>query len=101
MWPGAFRIEKPGVVAVMRGGCGRKLEIAFSDVEWFIREGWLWRRRRERVEEVCWTGPETRETLARAGLSRVRAWDAVRFFKSDPNTRPAYRTFYLARKTNL
>ena len=97
-WPLTWWIEKPGVAVVMHGGYDRKRDRAWSDVEWFIRDGSCWRRRHERVEEVCWTSAEIRRALREAGFSQVRAWDAAPFFKNDPAIRPGYRTFYLARK---
>ena len=83
---------------VMHGGHGLARDRAWSDVEWFIRDGSRWRRRHERVEEICWTSAEIRRALREAGFGQVRAWDAVPFFKDDPMIRPGYRTFYLARK---
>jgi len=45
IWPRTWWIEKPGVAIVMRGGYDRRRDRAWSDVEWFIREGSCWRRR--------------------------------------------------------
>ena len=99
VWPGAWWIEKPGVVLVMHGGwierhgvCGR------SDVEWFVREGKMWRRHREHIEQVAWGAAEMRGALREAGFDRVRAFDATPFFAGDPRIEPGCRTFYLARK---
>jgi SAM-dependent methyltransferase len=98
-WSTAWWIERPGLVYVMHGGYDRKSDRAWSDVDWFIREGNLWRRRHERVEEVCWTVEEMRAALTRAGFDRIDVHDAARFFrKTDPAIRPGDRTFYLARK---
>ncbi len=99
VWQLTWWIEKPGVVLVMHGGYDRRRDKAFSNAEWFIREGRCWRRFRERVEEVCWTPAEIRRALRQAGFDQVRAWDAAPFFKGDPVIRPGYRTFYLARKS--
>lgn len=98
IWPLTNYIEKPGVVVVMHGGCDPSGERAWSDVEWFIREGGCWRRRHEHVEEVCWTASEMRDALHDAGFNRIRPWDAAALLKLDPMIRPGYRTFYLARK---
>jgi SAM-dependent methyltransferase len=97
VWPLTLYIEKPGVAVVMHGGCDRSGERAWSDVEWFIREGGHWRRH-EHVEEVCWTASEIRNALRDAGFDTIRAWDAASLLRSDPSIRPGYRTFYLARK---
>jgi hypothetical protein len=91
-------IEKPGVAVVMHGGCDRSGERAWSDIEWFIRDGRHWRRRHEHVEEVCWTASEIRSALRDAGFDTIRAWDAAPLLRNDPSIRPGYRTFYLARK---
>ncbi|MBM3738624.1 MAG: class I SAM-dependent methyltransferase [Acidobacteria bacterium] len=97
-WTGAVWFEKPGVALVMRNGHSREADRAWSDVEWFIRHGRLWRRYHERVEEVCWDADEIRLTLQETGFDQVRAWDAAPFFKDNPLIGPGCRTFYLARK---
>lgn len=96
-WTRAFWIEKPGVVMVMRGGHNAQATRAWSDVEWFMRNGNCWRRRHERVTEVCWSESEVRRILRDAGFDQVRAWDAAPFFKNEVVVRGC-RTFYLARK---
>jgi len=99
LWPGTWFVDTPGVAMVMHGGYDRERDRAWSAVEWFICEGSLWRRRTEKVREVCWTAAEVRTTLREAGFDRIRAWDAERFFRrTDPAIRPGFRTFYLARK---
>ena len=98
-WRGTFWMEKPGVVLAMRNGHDLQRRRAWCDCEWFVREGRLWRRHTERVEEVCWTEKEIRDTLARAGFDRIDAWDAAPFFQGDNGlTKTGCRTFYLARK---
>ena len=99
-WSGTFWIERRGVVLVMRGRHDAKHDRAWTDIELFIREGKLWRRRHERVEEVCWSRDEIRRALREAGFDRLRAWDAAPFFKNDPMIRPGCRTVYLARKSS-
>jgi SAM-dependent methyltransferase len=97
-WTGVFWAEQPGVVIVTRNGNDSRRDRAWSDIEWFVREGRLWRRHRERVEEVCWSSEEIRTALDRAGFDRIRSWDAAPFFKGNPTIRPGCRTVYLARK---
>ena len=99
-WSSIFWAEQPGVVVVMRNSHDCRHDRAWSDIEWFIREGYLWRRRRERVDEVCWSSDEIRRTLHEAGFDRLRAWDATPFFKDNPLIRPGCRTVYLARKAS-
>lgn len=94
-WNGVFRVERPGVVAVMRSA--HKGDRAWSDVELFIREGQLWRRRTDRVEEVCWSEAEMKRELRAAGFDRVEAIDAGPMLP-DPIIGPGCRTFYVARK---
>lgn len=97
-WRSIWWVEKPGVVMVMRGGSDPKRDRAWTDVEWFIQEGALWRRRHERVEEVCWSPAEIRTALRAAGFTSVRAWDAAPLVSGAIGIRPGHRTFYLARK---
>jgi SAM-dependent methyltransferase len=104
-WPGTLWIEKPGVAVVMHRGFDRLHERAWTNVEWFIRDGRCWRRRHERVEEVCWTFSEIRHTLHQAGFAHLRKWDFTPFFKNDPLFKnnplicPGCRTAYLARRS--
>jgi len=98
-WSGTAWFEKPGVAVVMRNGHNRQADRAWSDVEWFIRDGNCWRRHHERVEEVCWSSSEIRRALRAAGFDGVRAWDCTPFFESNPLVRPGCRTVYLARKS--
>lgn len=97
-WCATFWIEKPGLVVVMRNGNDHAHDRAWCDVEWFIQEGELWRRRKERVEEVCWSGEEMRRALHGAGFDRIRAWDGASFFKDHPLMQRGCRTTYLAQK---
>ena len=99
VWPGTWWVEKPAVALVMHGGYDRERDRGWTNVEWFIREGRLWRRRRERVEQVCWSQAEMRAALRRAGFERVRAWDEAPFMKAIPAMCPGCRTIYLARKS--
>jgi SAM-dependent methyltransferase len=84
-WNGPFWIEGKDVVAVMRSGHSPDAQRAWSDVEWFVREGKLWRRFRERVEEVCWDVEEVRHALNEAGFD-------------NPLIVRGCRTFYVAHK---
>ena len=98
IWTGTGWFEKPGVVMVFRGGYDSRRHRGFENVEWFIRKGRVWQRRRERVKQVAWTPAEIRQTLRAAGFGQIRAWDATKFFRGDPRLRPGCRTFYLAQK---
>jgi SAM-dependent methyltransferase len=98
LWPGTWWIEKPGVCLVMHGGYDRERDRAWSDLEWFIRNGRDWRRRKEHVEEVCWNRREIRNALREAGFDRIQSWDTVEFVKNNPSMGPGYRDIYLARK---
>ncbi|MGD0872704.1 MAG: class I SAM-dependent methyltransferase [Bryobacteraceae bacterium] len=99
-WSGTFWVERPGVVVIMRNSHDAPQDRAWSDIEWFIRERNLWRRRHERVDEVCWSSDEIRRRLRAAGFDRLRAWDASPFFQDNPLMRPGGRTVYLARKAS-
>jgi len=97
-WSGTVWFEKPGVAVVMRNGHNRQADRAWSDIEWFIRDGSCWRRRHERVEEVCWDSDEIRRIFQETGFDRMHAWDSASFFKDNPLIGSACRTVYLARK---
>lgn len=97
-WSGTVWIEKPRVVVVMRNSHDAQANRAWSDIEWFTRNGSSWRRHRERVEEICWDPREIRRVLRQTGFDQVRAWDAAPFFKDNPLVQPGCRTFYLAQK---
>jgi SAM-dependent methyltransferase len=98
VWPLAWFQDRPGVAVMLHGGHVKGEDRAWTDVEWFVKEGPLYRRHHEHVEEVCWSKQEIRDTLRTAGLKIVGAFDATMFFQNDDLTRPGYRTFYLARK---
>ena len=97
-WRGTWWIEKPGIVLAMRNGHDLKRRKAWVDCEWFIRQGRLWRRHTERVEEVCWTEEEVRRLLTNAGFSQIQVWDAAPFFVGDSVTTEGCRSYYLARR---
>lgn len=99
IWPGTWWVEKPGLALVMHGGYDRQRDRGWSNLEWFLRAGSCWRRRRERIEQVAWTDDEMKAALHKAGFDRIRAFDATPFFTGDPNIRRGCRTFYLARKS--
>ncbi|MDE3164262.1 MAG: methyltransferase domain-containing protein [Acidobacteriota bacterium] len=90
--------EQPGAALIMRNGQDATHDHAWCDVEWFFREGALWRRRRERIDEVCWSAAEIRRALRAAGFDRIRAWDAAPFFPAGSLITPGCRSIYLARK---
>jgi SAM-dependent methyltransferase len=99
-WKGTWWNEKPGLVLAMRNGNDAVNDRAWCDCEWFIRRGRNnWQRRHERVEEVCWSAKEIRETLKQAGFNRIRAWDASPFF-NNPLIKPGCRSIYLAQKAS-
>lgn len=98
IFPETWWLEARGLAVALHGGCNSSGDRAYTDCEWFIREGNCWRRRHERIEEVCWTGTEIRAALREGGFERIRAWDATPFYGNNPVMRPGYRTFYLARK---
>jgi SAM-dependent methyltransferase len=99
IWPGTWWLEKPGFALVMHGGYDSQRDKGWTNLEWFLKDGSWWRRRRERIEQVAWTDAEMRGTLRKAGFDRIRAFDATPFFTGDPKIHPGCRTFYLARKS--
>jgi len=97
-WSGTVCLERPGAVMLMRGGHNPDADRAWSDIDLFIREGHRWRRRHERVEEVCWTREEIRHVLLMTGFEQLRAWDAAPFFEANSMISASCYTIYLARK---
>jgi SAM-dependent methyltransferase len=97
-WTGTVFLEKPSVVMIMRSGHNQTADHGWSDIDWFIRYGSRWRRRRERVEEVCWSRDEIRHAFLVAGFDQLRAWDAAPFFNDNSMISPGCYTIYLARK---
>ncbi len=99
-WTGTVCLEEPGVVMVMRSRHSADALKAWSDIDLFVKdgEGNRWRRRRERVDEVCWTRDEIRHVFLMAGFDQLRAWDAAPFFKDNPMISPGCYTIYLAHK---
>lgn len=98
VWPRANFVELDGKVMVTHGACEAGEQRAWVDVEWFVREGRLWRRHTERVEEVCWSAAEMRKALKEAGFGRIRSWDAAPYFGASMLVLPGHRTFWLAQK---
>jgi SAM-dependent methyltransferase len=99
LWPGTLWSEKPGVALVLQGGYDQAQDRGWINAEWFFPEGRLWRRRHERIEQVCWSSVEVRKALREAGFDYIRAWDATLLFKGDNRIEPGCRTSYLARKS--
>ena len=97
-WTGDVCLEKRKVVMVMRNGHSPEADRAWSDIDWFIREGNRWLRRRERIEEVCWMRDEIRHIMLAAGFDQLRVWDSAPFFKDNPMISPGCYAIYLARK---
>jgi SAM-dependent methyltransferase len=97
-WERDLWLETPGACLVMRSRHDVKAERAWSDIEWFFRDGRRWVRRSERVEEICWTRAEVLTALHDAGFDRVRAFDGAVFFPGHPLMTRGCRTVYLARK---
>lgn len=100
-WTGNAWMERPGIVVVMRNGHSDTAQRAWSDIEIFVREGSLWRRHQERVDEVCWSADEVRRALSKAGFDQVSEWDAASFFGRRSIIAPGCRSWYLARKSAL
>jgi SAM-dependent methyltransferase len=100
VWSNTWFVDKDPVAMVMHGGHMPRSDRAWTDVEWFVRDGKTWTRHHEHVEEVCWSATEMRSALQQVGFEKIRAWDAAPFF-DDAFTRPGYRTFWLARKAEL
>lgn len=98
-WAGEFWVERPGLAAALHNGYNPQRKRAWSDVDLFVRQGRLWKRVRERVEEVCWSRAEIRQALRKAGFTRIACHDAAPFFRGYPEFGPGCRSIWLARRT--
>ena len=70
IWANTWFLEKDPAAMVMHGGHTPGTDKAWTDVDWFVRQGSNWKRHHEHVEEVCWSATEIRTALARAGFVR-------------------------------
>lgn len=94
-WQGDLWVENGDTVLVMRNG--HRGYRGWTDIEAFQREGRMWRRHSERIEEVMWNAEEIEAALRGAGFDRIVYWDAGRLM----NHRAigwGCRRFYLARR---
>jgi SAM-dependent methyltransferase len=94
----AHWFETRDFVLVLRGGHDARRSRAWLDVEWFLPRGRLWRRERERVEEVAWTDAEVRRALRAAGFRDVVFRDGVDVRPSGATMGPGYDAYYRARR---
>jgi len=97
IWNRTWVIDKDPVMMIMRSSHKPGTRKATAEVDWFIRQGKVWKRHQERVNEVCWDAQEMKDALTGAGFDKIRCWDAARFF-NDALTLPGCRTFWRARK---
>jgi len=95
---GAHWFEGRGFCMVLRGGYDKRRGKGWLEFEWFVREGRLWRRHRERVEDCWWTVAEIRRALRQARFARVRHWDAVKVRPPAMHPRPGFDWYFLAQK---
>jgi len=98
VWGNTWMVDLPDVALIMHGGFKEETGKGFIDVHWFVRNGKLWQRHFEYIEQVAWTGREVRDHLAASGFGAVRAWDATPFFEGDSHITPGCRTFFRARR---
>ncbi len=97
-WSGTVWVDRPDVALVMRNGREPECDRAWCEIELFTREGTLWRRHHEKVQEVCWSSGEIKKVLQDAGFDQARTWDAASFWKN-PQIGRGCRTIYLAHKS--
>ena len=96
-YPVARWEEGPGFCLTTHGGFDRRRGRAWLVCEWFVREGRVWRRYRERIEDSWWTHAEIRSALRGAGFTRIRSWDGTRIRPPVVKPRPGFDRYYLAR----
>lgn len=98
LYPGCHVFETRNFCLVMRGGYDRQRQKGWLELDWFLPKGRLWRRSRERIEDVWWTDAEIRRALRATGFARIQSWDGVQVRPRMPGSRPGHDTYYLARK---
>ncbi len=98
IWPQCWFVETAQCVLAAHGGYDRGRDMGWTNFDWFLPAGKLWRRFRERYEQVGWSDREIRRSLRRAGFRHVRSWDGSELIRGVDWLRPGCRIFYLARK---
>ncbi|MBI4902624.1 MAG: class I SAM-dependent methyltransferase [Acidobacteria bacterium] len=98
VWPLTWWIDRPSVAVTMHGGYDKRRARGWVEMEGFVREGKLWRRHHDYIEEVCWTVAEIRAALTAAGFDRIKIWDAMKFLHHDKGLKRGHRSFCLARR---
>lgn len=98
LYPSSHFIEMRGFCLVMQGGYDRRRQKGWLNFDWFAPEGKLWRRHRERVEDVWWTEEEIRRALRTTGFRRIHTWDGVDIRPRNPEARRGFDIYYLAQK---
>jgi len=98
LYPSAHWFETRDFCLALHGGYDRGRKKGWLEFEWFLPAGKLWRRHRERFEDVWWTEAEIRRALRHAGFQRIRAWDAAKVRPRSLRSRPGFDLYFLARK---
>lgn len=92
--------ETPRFKLVLHGEWNAARKQAVLDLDWFVPEQrGLWRHRRERVNNICWSEQELREALRTAGFRRIRSCDGVDVRPFHPEARRGYDRYFLALKS--
>ncbi len=91
--------ETKSYLVLRRGGYDRRAEKGWLEFTTFAaqRNG-MWKRSRERIEQVCWTALEIRRALQQAGFVNIRAFDESLFFPREVPPRRHCSTFFVAQK---
>jgi len=100
-WPRPYYAEQGNVMLMMQGGYDAQNDKGWMLANCFVRDGRRWRRLRERIEQVCWTPAEIRQTLREAGFDKIRSVDAGELeFEGVglPGFPKGLITFYVAQK---
>jgi SAM-dependent methyltransferase len=98
LFPSGHWFETGDFCLALHGGYERRRKKGWLKFEWFLPAGKMWRRHRERIEEICWTDAEVRRALRQAGFHRIRAWDATEVRPRSMRSRPGFDCYFLAQK---
>jgi SAM-dependent methyltransferase len=100
-WSHPHVVEQRDAILVLQGGYDTQADRGWMMADCFIRNGHHWRRRRERVESVCWSHLEIQSSLRQAGFDKIRPVDASELQAYGvPPFPPGWVTFYVAQKAH-
>lgn len=100
-WPAPYYGEQRDVSMVIRGGYDAQTDKGWLVADFFIREGRRWRKSKDRIDQVCWSDDEIRESLQEGGFENIQAVDMRDLpIEGLANYPPGWIVFYVAQKAS-